>query len=184
VLNIAVGIAQLALGTLLLRSVLRPASRFPWLVALAAFFLVRGAEYILQELHAPPPYVGQLADLLVIAALVLLFLGLGRTIAGLEAAYDGAELQRREYARALHDYRQLARHRIANPLAAIRGGVATLRDIDDLDVVTRRRLLEMLDEQAARLQEISLGPGRGGPEERSFDALPEVPDEKARAEAS
>ena len=182
-LSLVVGVAHLALGALLLRSVRRRASRFPWLVALAAFFLVRGLDRVIHALHAPPPFVGQVADAFVIVALALLFFGLGRTIAALETAYEDAELRRREYARALHDYRQLLRHRLANPLAAIRGGIATLRDIDGLDDAARSQLLQMLDEQALRLQRLSLDPLHSGPEERFLHAVPELNDE-ARAEAS
>ena len=79
-----------------------------------------------------------------------------------------------EYERALSDYTQLMRHRIANPLTAIRGSAQTLRDLPSLDDDTRTRLLEIIVEMAERIEQVSLEPRSVSVEERCLDAVPRV----------
>jgi signal transduction histidine kinase len=83
-------------------------------------------------------------------------------------------LRSEEYARALADYRRLARHRLATPITAIRGSLATLRDIPDLDEATQRELLAAAEEQAERLQQVALDPEIAAAEERGLRPTPEV----------
>ncbi len=69
-----------------------------------------------------------------------------------------------EYRRALLDYTQLVRHRIANPLTAITGGIETLL-ARDLDAPTRTALLETMLRMAEELSSIALHPEVIRPEE-------------------
>jgi signal transduction histidine kinase len=170
--SIVIGVVHLAVAFALLASVRRSAAMFPWLLALAAFFAVRGLDRIVNAVHDPPPIFGQLADAFVVATLVLLLVGLPRTVTALRAAYDDANRQTQAYARALHDYRRLVRHRLANPLAAVRGGVQTLRDVEGLTAGERRLLLDMLHEQVLRLEHLSLEPHPAAPEEQGFHPAP------------
>jgi signal transduction histidine kinase len=62
-----------------------------------------------------------------------------------------------EYRRALLDYTQLVRHRIANPLTAVTGGLTTLLE-RDLDEDTQRLLLVSMLEQAHELERVALNP--------------------------
>lgn len=67
-----------------------------------------------------------------------------------------------EYRRALHDYTQLTRRRLANPLTAIAAGVATLRELDDqLDDEVRHELLASLERTARQLEVSVLHPELG-----------------------
>lgn len=63
-----------------------------------------------------------------------------------------------EYRRALRDYTQLMRHRLANPLTTIVSGIATLREMPDMDPSTRAELLEMMAGHAAELERVALYP--------------------------
>lgn len=78
-----------------------------------------------------------------------------------------------EYDRARHDYQQLVRHRIANPLAAVIGGLETLAAID-LDPRCREVLLRSTLEQAQRLGSIMLDPSRLGDEEHDLRPVPRI----------
>lgn len=106
--------------------------------------------------------------------LVLLLIGVRRVVGGLEAVQDEAANREAEYERALHDYRRLMRHRIANPLAAIRGSVQSMRELPDLTSEDRARLLDSADEAAERLERIALNPKPVGNEERRLDGCPRL----------
>lgn len=165
-LDAAIGIVHLAVAAVLIRHVRGSTRMFPWLTVLAVFFAVRGVDRIAEGLtDAQPPFVEPVADALVLAMLVLLLVGLERTVAKLRDAYRAADERQAQYSQALSDYERLTRHRLANPLAALRGGVVTLREVDSLSPEARDRLLEMLEEQTIRLQHLSLDPRRLSPEE-------------------
>lgn len=170
-LDVVIGVVHFAVAIVLLVSVRRAASRFPWLLALAAFFAVRGVDRLINAVEDPPALVGLLADLCVAVTLVLLLVGLPRTLTALRSAYDDAQQQTESYSRALRDYRALVRHRLANPLAALRGGVQGLRELE-LTAAEQRRLLAMLHEQVLRLEQLSLEPQPNGAEERALRATP------------
>lgn len=64
-----------------------------------------------------------------------------------------------EYRRALRDYTQLTRHRLANPLTAITAGIETLRELDEqLEPEVREHLLDALQRTAAQLEMAVLHP--------------------------
>ena len=86
-------------------------------------------------------------------------------------ADDGSNEARDEYRRALRDYTQLMRHRLANPLTTIISGISTLREMPDLDPETRDSLLEMMAEHAAELERVALYPVAQGAEERDLVPL-------------
>lgn len=75
-------------------------------------------------------------------------------------AHHDAELteSRDEYRRALRDYTQLMRHRLANPLTTLISGISTLHEMPDLDPDTRDSLLGMMAEHAAELERVALYP--------------------------
>ena len=80
-----------------------------------------------------------------------------------------------EYRRALRDYTQLTRHRLANPLTAITVGIQTLRDLD-LDEATRLEVLDAMHETAARLERAVLHPELLSPEEAGLVPVPTLSD--------
>lgn len=76
-----------------------------------------------------------------------------------------------EYRRALLDYTQLVRHRIANPLTAITGGIETLL-ARELDPATQRALLQAMREMAGELARVALNPETSRPEEDGLSPSP------------
>ncbi len=115
-----------------------------------------------------------MVDALLVAALLLLIVGIDRTVGALQAAQDEATYRRDEYARALRDYERLARHRIVNPLTAIRGSIQTLREMPELDRGTQRELLDVIDAEARRLEEIAVEPAIASEEERGLRPRPDI----------
>ena len=145
-LNLALGVIQLVLAAVVLRNLGRFGRAVPWLAALMTFFALRGVDRLYVALADDEPVVfSAVLDGMVLVVLVLLLFGLERTVRGLRVAIDDADYRTAEYERALADYRTLARHRLANPLAAIRGGITTLREAQ-LDAATREQLLAMIEE--------------------------------------
>jgi signal transduction histidine kinase len=173
VLTLALGLLQLVLAVVVLRHLGRFGRAFPWLAALMAFFAIRGGWRVYTVLaDGGAEGLALATDLIAIGVLVLLIAGLGRTVRGLRLAQEGAEYRESEYARALGDYRALARHRLANPLAAILGGVATLQARPDLGPDDRARILEAVEGAAQTLERIALDPVVADPEERSLSPAP------------
>lgn len=76
-----------------------------------------------------------------------------------------------EYRRALLDYTQLVRHRIANPLTAISGGIRTLLE-HDLDETTRVQLLTLMLQKAEELERVALRPDSLRAEEATLAPAP------------
>ena len=180
-LDLALGALQLALAAAVLRHVRGFGRAFPWLAALMVFFALRGV----QRLYAAFTDGGEQAfglagDLLLLVVLVLLLVGLDRTVRSLRLASDEAEAQAHEYGRALRDYRRLMRHRIGNPLTVIRGGVATLRELP-LDPETQSSLLESIEEAVGELERVALDPAAASPEEQTLRPRPELEDGLSRS---
>jgi hypothetical protein len=74
------------------------------------------------------------------------------------------------YDRALRDYTQLLRHRIANPLTAISAGLSTLRDVEMSDE-TRAMIFDSVIEQARKLETVALQPMTISPEEAELQPM-------------
>lgn len=171
-LNLAVGLVMLALAAVLLRQLAGFGRTFPWLVALMAFFALRGANRVYVAFAGDEPLLLAVAlDAVVLFVLVLLLVGLETTVRGLRTTVDDAARRSVEYERALTHYRTLARHRLANPVAAIRGGIQTLRETP-VDAAVREELLAMIDAEARRLEQIALDPDPAAPEERALRPRP------------
>ena len=174
-LSFAIGGLEVALGLLVLRHLGRFGRAFPWLAALMAFFILRGIDRIYLGFFTAGEFgLDVLLDGLVVIVVVLLIVGLDKTIRTLRASEDAATHRQIEYERALVDYRRLARHRLANPLAAIQGSIASLRELDGLDDDTRAQLLENVAEHVQRLKKIALEPTTDHPEERMLNPAPKI----------
>jgi signal transduction histidine kinase len=174
-LNVAIGLLQLALAAVVFRHLARIGRAIPWLVALMVFFALRGADRLYVAFAGDEPFaLTVVLDAVVLGVLVLLVIGLETTVRGLRTTVDDAERRTAEYERALADYRILARHRLANPLAAIRGGIQTLRETP-VDTAARDELLTMIDAEAQRLAEVALDPDPSAPEELRLRPRPEAP---------
>ena len=171
--NIAIGILQVVFALVVVRHVARFGRSFPWLMVLVAFFFVRGTDRIYSGL-SESERLGIAVDLVALACVVLLITGIDKTVRALRASQDEAALRTQEYERALADYRRLARHRLANPLTAIRGSISTLRDMPDLDDATRRQLLDTVNEEAERLERVALEPEISSAEERGLRPTPDL----------
>ena len=175
VLNAGLGLLQLALALLVVRHLVRFGRAFPWLAALMLYFALRGTARLYDAFATNGEEVFEVVtDAVLVVVVVLLMLGIERTVAGLKLALEAAQLREGEYQRALADYRALARHRLANPLTAILGGLRTLREMPDLPRETQVELLDGIEAAAAELERVSLDPVAESPEEQALNPRPEV----------
>lgn len=174
-LSIAIGLLEIALAGAVLLRLREYGRRFPWLVALTAFFVVRGGSRLYVGFVGEEPSAATLGgDAIVLATLVVLLVGLERTVSGIGTVQFDAQRRKEEYERALADYKTLARHRLGNPIASILGGVYTLRHQPELAPETRDDLLAMIEEEARRLEEVALAPRVETEEERGFRPRPRL----------
>jgi signal transduction histidine kinase len=172
-LDLALGLLQLMLAAVVLRHLRGFGRAFPWLGALMVFFALRGTQRVYAAFTDGNEQVfGVVGDLLLLVVLTLLVVGLERTVRGLRYSADVAAARAEEYERALRDYRRLARHRLANPLAVVRGGAATLRELE-LDEAQRAEIVRAIEEAALELEQITLQPEPERPEERGLRPRPE-----------
>ena len=173
-LSLVIGSLQLAFSLVVLARLGRYGRALPWLVALTAFFALRGLMRIYAAFAGEAPETVALpVDALLFVALVLLIAGVERTARGLRLAENEAAYREEEYHRALVDYRRLARHRLANPLTAIRGGVAALKTLP-LDSPEREAILDSIERESMRLERIALDPEPTEPEEQHLDPTPHL----------
>jgi signal transduction histidine kinase len=171
-LSLVIGLLQLILVAVAARQLGRYARAFPWLVALTVFVGLRGAMRIYAAFAGSVPEpLAVSVDVLLLAVLALLIVSLDQTARGLRLAEDEALSREDEYARALVDYRRLARHRLANPLTVLRSGTTALRSLD-LDARQRNDVLDALEQASHRLEEVALEPEPLSPEERSLRPRP------------
>ena len=172
VLSLVLGLFQLVLVVVVVRQLGRYARVFPWLIALTVFFALRGAMRIYAAFAgSAPEAVAVPVDVLLIVVLALLILGLDRTARGLRLAENEALYREEEYARALADYRTLARHRLATPLTVLRSATTALRSLN-LDPHEREEVLDAMEEASRRLEHLALEPDPSSPEERNLEPRP------------
>lgn len=172
VLSLLIGLLQVLLAVVAVRELGRYARAFAWLVALSLFFVLRGGMRIYAAFAGSVPETLAIpVDLLLLVVLALLIVGLDQTVRGLRLAENEALYREEEYARALADYRRLARHRLATPLTVLRSGTAALRWLD-LDARQRTEVLNALEEASRKLEEVALEPEPTSPEERSLEPRP------------
>jgi hypothetical protein len=173
-LDLAIGALQLLLAALVLKNLRRFGTAFPWLAALMLFFFVRGSQRLYSAFtDSTAELLGLLGDMLILTVLALLLVGLRETVRALEFALDEADARAAEYSRALHDYRTLIRHRLANPITVIRSGLTTIRDLD-LTERDRESILAAAAEAAAELEQVVLEPQVVRPEERGLQPKPTI----------
>lgn len=84
-----------------------------------------------------------------------------------------AEQARTEYRRARHDYQDLMRHRINNPLAIVRGAAATLLHQDQMERPEAHELLRAIVDAADRLESISTEASAADDVEATLRPLPD-----------
>ena len=176
-LSLVVAVLDIGLALALLPLLGRFGRAFPWLGVLMVYFGLRGGErlYVAVTNHESET-ANLVSDALLVVVLILLAAGLRRTVSGLGLALDEARLRAQEYERALRDYQQLVRHRLANPLTLVRGTAQTLRARqDELPPDEQRTLLGVLDEAAERLEQVSLDPDELAAEEYELEPTPRVP---------
>jgi signal transduction histidine kinase len=147
---------------------------FARLVLLLVLFFAARAVERLTEPEAPWGH-SQLLDLVIDIALLVLLLALVVNARRFVLATREAD----EYTRAMRHYEQVVRHRMMNPLTAIRGGAQTLLADEQLDRDVRQRVLTTILDASQTLEEISLRPERRGSEEHELHALP-WPDRRPR----
>ena len=174
VTGLAAAVLNLAVAVFVAVEAIRRRIGFARLVlVLVVFFAARAVER-LTEPEAPWGY-NEAIDLFVDVVLIVLLLAVVINVRRFVLATTSAD----EYTRARRHYEQVVRHRMMNPLTAIRGGAQTLLADEQLDRDVRQRLLTTILEASETLEEISLRPERRGSEEHELDALP-WPDRRAR----
>jgi signal transduction histidine kinase len=175
-LDLTIGAVEALLAVALVVN-LRRSSRTARLQAvLVAFFALRAGERIAAGISGRRDgSLDVFVDLVVGVTLVALLVTVGKTFGRIEETWDSARRRALEYERALADYRQLARHRLANPLTAIVGSARALHELPDLDPDTRRQLVRAILDEARRLEAASLEPGAPlAPEERGLQPEPHL----------
>jgi signal transduction histidine kinase len=175
VLNFVLASLEAGLALVVLRHLGRFGRAFPWLAALMAFFFLRSADRFYVAFAGNEPLAfSVLVDGLAVVLLSLLLFGVERMVQGLQAVEDEAALRESEYDRALADYRRLMRHRIANPLTALRGGIQLLAELPNLRHEDRDQVLESVRAATEKLERVALDPDPVGAEEASLDARPRI----------
>ena len=172
VLSLLIGLLQVLLAVVAIRELGQYARAFAWLVALSVFFVLRGGMRIYAAFAGSAPETLAVGvDVLLLVVLALLIVGLDQTVRGLRLAENEALYREEEYARALADYRRLARHRLATPLTVLRSGTTALRTLH-LDARQRVEVLDALEEASRKLEQVALEPEPMSPEERSLEPRP------------
>lgn len=123
--------------------------------------------------------IGTTMSLVAASLLALVFVQAARRSRVALLVVEEAAHNAREYERARHDYEQLVRHRIANPLAVVQGIALTLQDHPELPADTRRSLVASLVAASEELVDVSLEPTQRSLEEHELHAVP-----RARAHAT
>jgi signal transduction histidine kinase len=174
-INLILGCAETLLALVVLFRLGRFGRSFPWLAALVAFFVVRGIDRIYTgALGREPPVAPVITDAVLLAVVVLLLIGMQRTVFALRRSIDDADWRKSEYERALLDYRSLVRHRLANPLTVVLAGVAMLRRSAAARPEQEQLILEDVNLAARRLEQVSIDVEPLSEEEEPLDPTPRL----------
>jgi signal transduction histidine kinase len=165
--GLAAAVLNLAVAVFIAIEANRRRMGFARLVLVLVLFFVARAVERLTEPEAPWGYSDAL-DLVIDVALIILLVALVINARQFVLASRSAD----EYTRAMHHYEQVVRHRMMNPLTAIRGGAQTLLADERLERDVQQSVLTTILEASKTLEEISLRPERRGSEEHELDALP------------
>jgi signal transduction histidine kinase len=172
--NLLLAAAELGLALVVLRYLWRFGRSFPWLGALMVYFAFRGSVRLDAALTGrESATLAVTSDVLLVVVLLLTTAGIGRTVRALHLALDDARVRAAEYDRARRDLERLTRHRVANPLMVLGGGIATLRaHRATLADEKTDALLASMEQAVARLERLSVDPEYLGPEEHELAPVP------------
>jgi signal transduction histidine kinase len=175
ILSLLIAALDLTLALVVIRHFAVRGRAGVWSLALIAFFVVRALDRAsLGALSRELFLLGLLLDALVVVLVIVFIVGFDRMGGALKALLEQARHREAAYARALIDYRTLARHRLANPLTAILGSVQTLEQLPSLNGEIQRALLATIREQAQLLAGVALEPRPASEEERDLQPHPHV----------
>ena len=173
--NLLLGFTETLLALIVLLPLGRFWRSFPWLAALMIFFFARGLGRIYVGTLGHEPLIAPvITDSFLIAVVVLLILGMRRTVLTLRHSIEDAEWRKSEYERALTDYRALVRHRLANPLTIVMGGVELLRRAP-ARTHEEKAILDDVYLGVRRLEQVSVEAEPLSAEEEGLHPKPELP---------
>jgi signal transduction histidine kinase len=151
----------------------------PMALLVAAYFVTESLVSLSRatDVRAPGDSVSWVLafELVGTATAIAILMFASRIVGASLTLLEGARQRAAEYERARHDYEQVVRHRINNPLTVIKGAAQTL-EAEIVDDATRHQLRLAIIDAARVLEEISLAPERRGGEEHELDAIPHVPE--------
>jgi signal transduction histidine kinase len=132
-----------------------------WVYVAAFYFLVRALDRVWSSLSGPPfvnaPFVDVLIELVLLGAVFTMVMGVRTAHRAMHTTLQSAAQRERDYADARDYYEAIMRHRIANPLTTIVGGLHTIRDLP-LAPDVRDALFQAMIDKSHELSEISLQP--------------------------
>lgn len=174
---LALGLVQIGIVGFVIGEVLRLGVSFTRLACLLVLlFAVDGFEGVMRapvlrgmRYHTVLEMALDVAAVLILIGVLLHSRGAVRAVL---ASLQVAAHHTREYERALHDYTQVMRHRIMNPVAVIRLAALALRDDAIQSSTARQHLIDIVIESTRRIEEMSFDPKVEGEEEEMLHAIP------------
>lgn len=158
VFSLLVGGAFLAMTVVVVRLAFATPRGGRWMILLGVFAAVRAADnLIVGYLGYEPLSVRVAVDLATLAVLLAMTFAVARVGLIVEVARSGAARERQQHEANRRYYEQVLRHRLANPLTVLLGGLQTLYHVD-LDKKTRCALIEEMMQQAHALEHVMLDP--------------------------
>jgi signal transduction histidine kinase len=158
-LDILIAFGWLALGLVFLREIIAERRLIDWLTLGAAFCTVRALELAVGTFDIGPDQLSVALQAAALGVLLALVFGAGRMRQLLVARHEAAKRAEHQFGEALLQYTQLVRHRIANPLTAVIGGIQTLRELE-LSPNVKNELLDAMEDKARELENVALHPER------------------------
>lgn len=159
-INVLLSLSFLALAVAIMRLKRHSDDLSVWYWAGLTFCLVRAADRLLLFFDTAdyrPAWIGFVFDIIVMAVLIFVAVGLSRVAAGIRHEKARAMTMAEEYEHSRRYFESLARHRLANPLTTILAGMQTLHD-HEFDKRDRCELLVAMMAQSKALAEVSLDP--------------------------